>query len=92
MSPFVGGSAPSMATQIAEGYLAVTPTQLRRLTDQELTALYSELERVLRMCRAEVVPVEDQAATQAKNRKLSRLTGAITQVQAARARRGRGFA
>lgn len=90
MSPYMGGSAPAMANQIADGYSLVTSVQLKRLTTGELSQLEFELERMLRDLRGSVVPQDDMVALQARNRRLLRLTGAVRQVQAMRAQRGRG--
>lgn len=90
MSPYMGGSAPAMANQVADGYTIVTAVQLKRLTDQELPQLQFELEKILRDLRAEVVQVDDQPAVQARNRKMTRITGALQQIQATLSKRRRG--
>lgn len=87
MSPFQGGSAPAMANQIVEGYSLVTAVQLKRLTHQEMTMLRFELEKAARDLRGEAVPLDDIPAIQARNRRLSRITGALQQIQASLARR-----
>jgi hypothetical protein len=89
MSPFMGGSAPAMANQVSEGYTLITAVQLKRLTDPELDLLQFELERILRDLRGSVVPAEDAAATQAKNRKMARVVGALQQIGATKLRRKR---
>lgn len=89
MSPFLGGSAPAMASQIAEGYTLLTAVQLKRLTDTELDQLQFELEKLLRDLRGQVVPADDVAGNQAKNRKISRVTNALQQVSLARQQRAR---
>jgi len=85
----MGGSAVAMASQIADGYALVSAVQLKRLTDAELPQLQFELEKLLREARGEVVPVEDQPAMQARNRRITRLTGALRQIQATVAQRKR---
>ncbi|HPW55541.1 MAG: hypothetical protein KA072_10250 [Thermoanaerobaculaceae bacterium] len=89
MSPFMGGSAVAMAGQVADGYTLVTAVQLKRLTDPEMDQLLFELERILRDLRGTVIPLEDVAAIQTKNRKLARINGAVQQIQATRAQRRR---
>jgi hypothetical protein len=91
MSPYMGGSALGMAEQILEGYVLLTSVQLKRLTDPEMDQLQFEVERKLRDLRGEVVPQTDVPAIQARNRKLMRLSGAIQQMQATRAKRRRGI-
>lgn len=90
MSPYMGGSALGMAEQVLEGYVLLTSVQIKRLTDPEMDQLQFEVERKLRDLRGEVVLQSDVPAIQARNRKLMRLSGAIQQIQAARAKRKRG--
>jgi hypothetical protein len=89
MSPYMGGSAPAMANQVAEGYTMVTAVQLKRLTDPELDLLQFELERILRDLRGSVVPQDEAQAAQLKNRKLARVVGALQQIGATKLRRKR---
>ena len=89
MSPYMGGSAPAMANQVTEGYTLITAVQLKRLTDPELDLLQFELERILRDLRGSVIPADDAAATQAKNRKMARVVGALQQIGATKLRRKR---
>ena len=89
MSPYMGGSAPAMANQVSEGYTLITAVQLKRLTDNEIDLLQFELERILRDLRGSVVPADDAAATQAKNRKMARVVGALQQIGATKLRRKR---
>jgi len=89
MSPYMGGSAPAMAAQIAEGYTLLTAVQLKRLTDPEMDQLLFELEKTLRDARGESVDLEDIPALQVRNRKLSRVQNAIMQINMAVQRRRR---
>jgi hypothetical protein len=77
MCPFVGGSAPGMARQVVEGYTLVNAVSLKRLTDQELNLLQFELDRKLREIRAEQPDLTDMPALQYRNRRMSRLDGAL---------------
>jgi len=90
MASFPGGSAWAMAKDIAEGYLLINERTYRRFDAGQLEKLGFELERALREQRGEVVDVEDVQAVQQKNRKLSRLTGAITMLRSHQQRRFRG--
>ncbi len=90
MSPYMGGSAPAMAEQVAAGYTLVSAVQLKRLTDPEMDQLQFELEKILRDVRGEPMDLEDIPAIQARNRKISRISGALQQIQATRSRRRRG--
>lgn len=89
MSPYMGGSAPAMANQIADGYTLVTAVQLKRVTDAEMNQLQFELEKILRDLRAEPVNLEDLPGVQSRNRKMTRITGAIQQINATMAKRRR---
>jgi hypothetical protein len=86
----MGGSAPAMAEQVAAGYTLVSTVQLKRLTDPEMDQLQFELEKILRDIRSEAMDLEDIPAIQARNRKIARISGALQQIQAAKARRRRG--
>lgn len=81
MSGFIGGSAYAMASQIAEGYLLVNHTHLKKLNKGELATLQFEINRVLTEARGSQPPLDDVQAQQQRNRKISRLTGALTMVQ-----------
>lgn len=91
MGNFPGGSAYAMAKDIAEGYLLVTERTYQRLAPGELDQLGFEIDRALRDVRGTQPPLDDQAALQLRNRKISRLTGALTMLRAFQARfRSRG--
>ncbi len=81
MPNFIGGSAFSMATQIAEGYLLVNHTHLKKLGKPDLAVLQQELNKVLTEARGNQPPLEDVQAQQHRNRKISRLTSALMMVQ-----------
>jgi hypothetical protein len=81
MANFIGGSAYGMATQIAEGYLLLNHTHLKKLDKGELASLVFEINKVLTEARGNQPPLDDTQAQQLRNRKISRLTGALTMVQ-----------
>jgi hypothetical protein len=78
-----------MADQVAAGYTLISAVQLKRLTDPEMDQLQFELERILRDIRGEPMDLEDIAAIQARNRKIARVSGALQQIQATKAKRRR---
>jgi hypothetical protein len=80
MANYIGGSAYSMATQVAEGYLLLNHTHLKKLDKGELATLQFELNKVLTEARGSQPPLEDVQAQQQRNRKISRLTGALSMV------------
>jgi hypothetical protein len=77
MGTFQGGSAPAMARQICDGYSLVSQVSLKRLTIDQMAGLEFELDKRLRDTRSEIVAVDDQQATQARNRRISRIDGAL---------------
>lgn len=89
MASFLGGSAPAMAAQIADGFILLSQNTLRGYTDGELNLLRFELEKLQRDARAEAPPQDDAHAQQARNRKISRLSGAIQVVGYQQQRKGR---
>jgi hypothetical protein len=74
---FMGGSAPAMASQIAEGFILLSSNTLRGYLPAELAGLRAEIEKILRDTRALVPPSDDALANQARNRKIGRLSSAI---------------
>ena len=77
MGSFQGGSAPAMARQICDGYTLVSQVSLKRLSLDQMTTLEFELDKRLRETRGETVDLDDQPALQARNRRISRIEGAI---------------
>jgi hypothetical protein len=78
MANFMGGSAPAMASQIAEGFILVGSHTLKGYAKVDLQSLRMELEKLQREARAEVPAQDDATALQARNRKIGRLTSALT--------------
>jgi hypothetical protein len=77
MANYMGGSAPAMASQIAEGYILVSSATIRGYLPGELALLRAELEKLQREVRAIVPPQDDAMANQARNRKIGRLSSAL---------------
>jgi hypothetical protein len=77
MASFMGGSAPAMASQVADGFILLSANTLRGYAPAELNALRFELEKLQRDVRAEVPPQDDALAQQARNRKISRISSAL---------------
>jgi len=77
MANYMGGSAPAMASQIADGFILVSTNTLKGYLPGELTLLKTELEKILREVRAEVPPQDDALANQARNRKIARISSAV---------------
>jgi len=77
MGNFMGGSAPAMASQIAEGFILVSLATFSRFTPAELNLLRAEVEKMLRDVRSTVAPQDDAQANQVRNRKIARLSSAM---------------
>ncbi|MGE5234587.1 MAG: hypothetical protein ACM3OB_10800 [Acidobacteriota bacterium] len=87
MANFMGGSAWAMSRDIAEGFILVTERTFQRLLAPELDQLGFELDRYLREVRGEQPSLDDLQAIQQRNRKISRITQALTMLRAYRQRR-----
>jgi hypothetical protein len=81
MANFMGGSAPAMAGQIADGFILVSANTLKGYLPAELNQLKAELDKLLREVRAEVPAQDDALANQARNRKIARISSAMQVVQ-----------
>ncbi len=77
MGSFMGGSAPAMARQVCGGFTLLSKANLKRLSTDQLSQLQFELDKMLRETRAEPMDLADQAALQVRNRKISRIDGAL---------------
>lgn len=82
MANFMGGSAPAMASQVAEGFILLSANTLRGFTPAELGLLRAEMDKLLRDARAIVPPADDALAAQARNRKIARISSAVQVVSA----------
>ncbi len=80
---FSGGSAFAMAKDIAEGYLLVTERTYQRFEPAQLDQLAFEMERAQRDIRGDLSATDDMATIQQRNRKLQRLTQAISMLRGA---------
>ena len=67
MPGFIGGSAPAMVAQIAEGYFLINQNTLRGWAKGDLQNLRAELDKALREVRATVPPQDDARQNQVRN-------------------------
>jgi hypothetical protein len=74
------------ASDVTEGYLTLNTVMLKKYEAHELVALQAELDRSAREIRGTVIPPDDADASQKKNRKLLRISQALTIIQAFRIR------
>lgn len=82
MANFMGGSAPAMASQVAEGFILLSKNTLKGFQPGELSMLRTEMDKLLRDARAVVPPQDDAQANQVRNRKIARISGALQVVSA----------
>ena len=87
MSVFTGGSAYSMANSIADGYIITSELTFKKFQDSDLRTFLSESDRLLREIRGNQVPIDDVQGAQTRQRRLQRVTQAITIANAVRSRR-----
>lgn len=78
MPGFMGGSAWKMAQDITEGYITINLTNLKKFTIQDLRQLAFELGKFERSIRGEQVDINDIDAVKGKNRRLQRISHALT--------------
>jgi hypothetical protein len=73
MANFLGGSAYTMAKDIAEGYHIVTERTFKTMSRGETEQLAFELDKCLREIRGEQIPLDDLLLIKGRNRKIQRL-------------------
>jgi hypothetical protein len=81
-----GGSAWALARDIAEGYVLVTERTFKNLSRPELDQVGFEIDRHTRELRGESPPLDDIPALQQRNRRLQRMTAALTVLRSYRQR------
>ena len=75
---FPGGSAYAMARDVAEGDTTLSERSFRMLSEADLVQLSFELDRHLRELRGAQPAQDDVPALQQRNRRMGRLTTALT--------------
>ena len=77
---YLGGSAYGMARDVGEGFVLLNINLLRKMSAEELKQLRFEIERILTGIRGEHYPMDDPLAVSTRNRKLSRLSSAVSMI------------
>ncbi len=77
---FLGGSAYGMAHDICDGYVLLSLPVLKRMTEPEMKQLLFEIDRLLTSIRGEQPAQDDTNALQHRNRKISRLSSAVSMI------------
>ncbi len=70
------GSPKALVKDVAEGYLAFTPLVLKRFTPEEIKAISTQIDLLLREMRGQAVPARNIPALREKNLRLGRLNEA----------------
>ncbi|MCX7829890.1 MAG: hypothetical protein N2445_02360 [Acidobacteria bacterium] len=73
---FMGGSSYAMATSLMEGYIIPSPTNMKRLTVEEMRELLFEIDKLLRELRGEIIDPNDFLAIKKRNQKIMKLQSA----------------
>ncbi len=81
MGTFIGGSAFSMSKEIMEGYILISPNSLKKFSNPEMQTLQLELEKLQRELRSEQIQVDNVEAVKKKNRRIQRITSALTTIK-----------
>ena len=84
---FSGGSAYSMARDIAEGYSTLNERSFKNMARADLEQLTFEMDRHLRELRGEIPAQDDTPALQQRNRRIQRLNTAIVVLRSFRQKR-----
>lgn len=82
MANFMGGSAPAMAAQVADGFILLSLNALKGFLPGDLSSLKVELDKLQRETRSEAPPADDALANQARNRRIARINSALQVIQA----------
>lgn len=77
MGSFMGGSAPAMARQVCDGFTLLSQATLKRLDLNQMRTLEFEIDKRLRETRSEPMDLEDQVGLSKRNRRISRIEGAV---------------
>lgn len=77
MGSYIGGSAPAMARQVCDGFTLLSQATLKRLDLSQMRTLEFEIDKRLRETRSEPVDLENQVGLTKRNRRLSRIEGAV---------------
>jgi hypothetical protein len=73
----ISGNPKSLAMDIADGFVSLSPSTLRRYTPSDLKIIHSNLNLVLREVRGEVIPPEDLMGIKKKNLRIQRINQAL---------------
>jgi len=73
----IAGNPKSLAMDMADGFVALSPSGLKRYSPSDLKTIHSNLNLVLREVRGEVIPPEDLMAIKKKNLRIQRINQSL---------------
>jgi hypothetical protein len=82
----MGGSAWSMARDIADGFVSVTERTFKQMTVPQMNQLAHEVDRILRELRGGATANESTADLQNRQRRIQRLNTSLVVMRAYRQR------
>ena len=77
----MGGSVHSMAKEVMDGFILITPHTLKKYNLEQLKTLNFELNKLLRELRGKNIATDDGKAVQQRNRKAQRLSSAMNVIK-----------
>ncbi len=89
MAMFAGGSAYSMASSIADGYIIATELTFKKFAEPDFQAFLFETDKLLREIRGAQAATDDVQSVQTRQRRMQRLQQAVTIANHVRSRRRR---
>jgi hypothetical protein len=87
MSVFIGGSAYNMASSISDGYIITSELTFKKFQNSDIQTFLFEADRLLREIRGSQVATDDVQGAQLRQRRMQRVTQAITIANSVRSRR-----
>ena len=74
----ISGNPKKLAQDIRDGFMQISPPQLRIYSSQDMKTVIANLALVSRELRADTIPLDDVLALKKRNMQLSRLRQAET--------------
>ena len=74
----ISGNPKKLAQDVRDGFMQISPPQLRNYSPQDMKVMLTNLALVSRELRSEIIPLDDVMALKKRNMQLSRLRQAET--------------
>ena len=69
----ISGNPKKLAQDVRDGFMQISPPQLKQYSPQDMKAMLTNLAMVTRELRSETIPLDDVMALKKRNMQLSRL-------------------